>query len=145
MRLNGPFSGVGVDFGRARNRRIDKLDHGPEFDLITRVWPEADRQKRRILGFHENQPLRAVLRLCNGVLQINPENRLCSPSHGQAGHSALVLDGYTGCTNIHGFNQVKVAEVRCFRNTPGWGPVAIVSCRPSEADVFLRLDQYDCP
>jgi len=46
----------------------------------------ADRQ---ILGLHENKPLRAVLRLSNGVLQINPENRLCGPSHDQAGPSGL--------------------------------------------------------
>jgi len=66
----------------------------------------ADRQKRRILGFHENKPVRAVLRLSNGVLQMNPENRLWSLMLGQVGHSALVLDGYTGCMNIQGFRRL---------------------------------------
>ncbi len=63
----------------------------------------ADSQ---ILGFHENRPLRAVLMLCHGVLQINPENRLCSLMLGQTGIPARVLDGYTGCTNIQEFHQI---------------------------------------
>ena len=32
-------------------------------DRIVRVWPEADRQKRRILTFYGNGPLSVALRL----------------------------------------------------------------------------------